>query len=188
MISGRNGIYICPLLNMPRELLHQVILGFNLVTGVCSTAILSFTCALTKAPNSITIIFFESSFLSLKGESCPPHQFFKAHIKAIEICCLKKDGGLAAHQHASHTCTVSTAERHHLHCISRLQRVTAGSQTWKLNTTYMCLHRAMCPQGCQYSKEVEIFKCDEAKSFLCFDDGCSIIFNVFFLLMQLTTW
>lgn len=93
MISGRKGIYICPLLNMPCGLLPQVILGFNLVTGVCSTAIPGFTCTLTKAPHSVTQYFFffsTSSFLSLKGKSCPPHQFFKAHIKVIEICCLKK--------------------------------------------------------------------------------------------------
>lgn len=42
----------------------------------------------------------------------------------------------------------------------------------------------MCPQGCQYSKEVESFKCDKAKSFLCFDDGCSISFNVFFFFLR----
>lgn len=30
--------------------------------------------------------------------------------------------------------------------------------------TYMCLHRAICTQGCQYSKKTEILKCGEAKS------------------------
>lgn len=56
--------------------------------------------------------------------------FFKAHIKLIELCCPKKDGGFAAHQYASHTYIVSTVERHHLHHISRLQE--AGPGNWML--------------------------------------------------------
>lgn len=42
--------------------------------------------------------------------------------------------------------------------------VTVGRRTRKLNMTYMCLHRELCTQGCQYSKKTEILKCGEAKS------------------------
>lgn len=98
---------------------------------------------------------FKSSFLSLKSEFCLPHQFFKACIKVIEICCLKKRWRTCSssqHHWPQQKGTSSTSKK----ALPNFRKWWI----WELNTN-------MCPKVASTVRKY-IFKCDEAKSFLCF--------------------